>query len=280
MRWSDLRDARVAVWGLGVEGRASVARLVAMGTVPELVDDRPTTSHVHDLPVHATDDGGLERLQRADVVVKSPGISRYRADVRALADAGVAVVGGLGLWLEEVDRSRVVLVTGTKGKSTTTSIIGHLLRRLGLDCFIGGNLGLPPFAPEADAQHDAWVVEVSSYQATDLTSAPPVVAVTSLSPDHLNWHDNSVEQYYRDKLSICRLPGAQITVADGSSDALRERRDLLGPEVRWVTAPSGSEHAWSAALGLRGAHNARNAEIARRVLDELGFDAARDEHRL
>src|SRR5690606_30856459 len=103
---------------------------------------------------------------------------------------------------------------------------------------------------------------------------------TSLSPDHLNWHADSVDQYYRDKLSICRLPGARVTVVDGTSDELRARRELLGPEVRWVAPPADADRAWSRALGLRGEHNLRNAELARGVLVELGVDAAHDDARL
>ena len=74
---------------------------------------------------------------------------------------------------------------------------------------------------------------MSSYQATDLPCSPPVVAVTSLHPDHLDWH-GGVEQYYRDKLSACSQPGAELTVANGDSDLLRERAGLLGPRVEWV----------------------------------------------
>ena len=227
--WADLRGARVAVWGLGVEGRAALERLTAMGVTPVLVDDKPPAGAHEGLPVLATGDGGLEALRRAEIVVKSPGISRYRDDVRGLVEDGVAVVGGVGLWLEDVDRDRVVLITGTKGKSTTTSIVGHLLRRLGEDCFVGGNLGSPPFALDAGAYHDRWVVELSSYQSTDLAVAPPVVAVTSLHPDHLNWHEGSVERYYRDKLSVCRLPGP--------SRSRRARSSSLVPSATVTRAP-------------------------------------------
>jgi UDP-N-acetylmuramoylalanine--D-glutamate ligase len=251
-----------------------------MDVVPDLVDDDPSAAAWDGRPVHATGAGGAELLQQAEFVVKSPGISRYRPDVVALVDAGVHVVGGIGLWLEGVDRSRVLGVTGTKGKSTTSSIAGHLLRGLGHDCFVGGNLGRPPFALDAGEHHDYWVVELSSYQTTDLTSAPEVVAVTSLHPDHLNWHDGSVEQYYRDKLSVCTKPGARVTVADGTSEELRLRRNLLGPEVRWVWPPDRPETAWSRALGLRGSHNVRNAEIARQALIELGIEAADDDQLL
>jgi UDP-N-acetylmuramoylalanine--D-glutamate ligase len=275
--WADLRDARVAVWGLGVEGRATVDRLLALGVTPQLVDDEATVTSFRELPVHATAAGGAELLRQAEVVVKGPGISRYRADVVALVDRGVHVVGGVGLWLAEVDPERVVGITGTKGKSTTASIVGHLLRRLGHDCFVGGNLGLPPFALDAGTAHDYWVVELSSYQTTDLTSAPAVVVVTSLHPDHLNWHGGDVEQYYRDKLSVCTAPGARVTVADATSAELRERRPQLGSNVHWVSAPADPALAWSHELGLRGAHNVRNAELARVALVELGIEAASDD---
>jgi UDP-N-acetylmuramoyl-L-alanine---L-glutamate ligase len=278
--WADLRGAKVAVWGVGVEGRATLARLLSIGVTPYLVDDSPPSATLDGLPILATSDGGLALLHACEVVVKSPGISRYRADVVDLVARDVAVVGGVGLWLEDVDRSRVVGITGTKGKSTTTSIVGHLLRRLGHDCFVGGNLGGPPFALDAGADHEFWVVELSSYQVTDLASAPGVVVVTSLHPDHLNWHDGDVERYYADKLALCTLPGPHVTIADATSVELRQRRDLLGSDVRWVEPPADVASSWSAALGLRGEHNVRNAALARQVLVELGVTEATDEAQL
>ncbi|MBC7373597.1 MAG: UDP-N-acetylmuramoyl-L-alanine--D-glutamate ligase, partial [Frankiales bacterium] len=187
--WSDLAGLRVGVWGLGVEGRATLRRLTALGVDPIVVDDRPGPG------VTATGQGGLELLLGCDVVVKTPGLSRYRADVQQLQRAGVPVRGGLGLWLEDADRTRVLTLTGTKGKSTTASIAGGLLRGLGYRVLIGGNLGVPPWDPAVGQDYDWWVVEVSSYQATDVTTGPPVVVVTSLSQDHLDWH-GSAEQYY------------------------------------------------------------------------------------
>lgn len=272
--WSDLRGSAVGLWGLGVEGGANLRRSRALGLTPVLVDDKPATSSVDSVPVLRTDQGGIEALERCDVVVKTPGISRYRPDVARLVDHGVPVVGGLGLWMEEADRDRVVCVTGTKGKSTTAAIAGHLLDRLGYRCLVGGNIGRPPWDPESGSGYDFWVVETSSFQATDLASSPPLVAVTSLHPDHLDWHGDA-ETYYRDKLSACTQPGARLTVADGDSALLREHRHLLGPEVRWV-APGDPEldSEWTEALGLLGRHNHRNALIARACLAALGVPEA------
>ena len=230
----------------------------------------------------ATGDGGLAALEHCDVVVKTPGLSRYRPEVAHLTGLGIPVVGGLGLWLAEADLRRVLVVTGTKGKSTTSSVAGHLLAGLGYRCLVGGNIGTSPYDPAEAGDFDYWVIEVSSYQATDLPCSPPVVAVTSLHPDHLDWH-GGVDQYYRDKLSACSQPGAELTVANGDSDLLRDRAGLLGPRVEWVSEgddPAVEGTAWMEPLGLPGRHNRRNALIARRCLVALGVTAAADDTRL
>jgi len=264
------------VWGLGIEGRATVRRLAGLGIEPVLVDDRPPDRGLDGRPVMATGGLGLDALTRCDVVIKTPGISRYRPEVERIEAAGTPVVGALGLWLQDADRSRVVCVTGTKGKSTTTSVAGHLLRGMGHTVMVGGNLGTPPYDPDAPSDVDYWVIEVSSYQAADAGAAPPVVAVTSLHPDHLTWHAGDTETYYADKLSLCSLPGADLTVANGDSPLLRDRRALLGPRVEWVTVEGARADDWTAGLGLLGAHNHRNALIARACLVALGAREARD----
>jgi UDP-N-acetylmuramoylalanine--D-glutamate ligase len=187
----------------------------------------------------------------------------------------VVLVGGLGLWLYEADVSRVVCITGTKGKSTASAVLGHLLRGLGYRAMIGGNFGAAPYDPEHAGTYDYWVIEVSSYTATDLAVSPPVTAVTSLHPDHLPWH-GTVERYYRDKLSATSQPGAERCVANGDSDLLRERTGLLGPKVEWVCEADEPGATWMEPLGLPGRHNRRNALIARRVLAAAGIAADDD----
>ncbi len=270
--WSDLAGRRVGVWGLGVEGRANLRALAARGIpVAARVDDQPAEPGVL-----ATGAGGLEALAGCDVVVKSPGISRYREDLRQLEAGGVPVVGGLGLWLAGADRDRVVCVTGTKGKSTTTAIAGHLVAGLGHRVLMGGNFGIAPWDPDAPQDVDWWVIETSSYQVTDVVAGPSVVAVTSLSEDHLPWH-RGAENYFRDKLSLCRKPGVRTVVAQ-DDPALRARTAELGPAVRWVGAEQ--DTTWARGLGLLGEHNRRNAAVARAVLVALGVDGADDDERI
>jgi UDP-N-acetylmuramoyl-L-alanine---L-glutamate ligase len=278
--WSDLRGARAGVWGLRMEGLANLRKLTALGASTVLVDDRLAaqgTEGPGGQPVLALAGGGLAALSGCDVVVKSPGISRYLPEVAQLEARGVPVAGGLGLWLAEADRGRVVCITGTKGKSSTTTIAGHLLAHWGYRPVVGGNIGAPPWDPgHPDPDADYWMIETSSYQATDLAVSPPVVAVTSLHPDHLDWH-RGVENYYRDKLSACSQPGAELTVANGDSGLLAERAALLGPRVEWVRATDDPGATWMTPLGLLGTHNRRNALIARACLRALGVPEAGDE---
>ncbi len=310
--WSDLAGRRVGLWGFGVEGRVNLAVLRALGVEPVIVDDRGTDARSDDerlagLAVVATAAGGIDALLACDVVVKSPGISRYRPEARRLTEAGIPVVGGLGLWMEAAPRERVLCITGTKGKSTTTAIAGHLLEQWGYRVMIGGNLGTPPYDPAVGTDHDYWIIETSSYQATDIAVSPPVVVVTSLDADHLPWHDNDLDTYHRDKLSLCTQPGAAVTIASGASAMLRDHEAQLGPEVVWVDddrvvpvrVPAGTGSAghdghgddgghdgghddghdddgWIDVLGLLGAHNRTNARLARAALIALGVPEASD----
>ncbi|MGH8345913.1 MAG: Mur ligase family protein, partial [Pseudomonas sp.] len=245
-----------------------------------LVDDKPSRPDIDGRPILATTPDGLAALLRCDVVVKAPGVSRYGATVKLLQRAGVNVVGGVGLWLQEADRSKVLCITGTKGKSTTAAIAGHLLTRLGYRCLIGGNIGLPPHGLDAAGVYDYWVIEISSYQATDMACSPPVVAVTSLHPDHLPWHGGVLENYFRDKLSAASQPGAELTVVNGDSDLLRSRDHFLGPHIKWVHSADASDADWIAPLRLHGAHNRRNALIAQASLLAMGVAEASDEKQM
>lgn len=255
--WASLAGRNVGVWGVGVEGSATLRRLEAEGITPTAVVDGPDTAPLLD----------------CDVVVKSPGISPYDDPARALVDAGVELVGGLGLWLADAPADRVVCITGTKGKSTTTSIAGELVRGLGHTVLTAGNLGVVPWEPGTPAA-DWYVVEVSSYQAHDLTTGPKVVVVTSLSQDHLSWH-HGYPNYVADKLSLCTRPGVEVVVAPSDDAELDRYAARLGPSVDRVEPDL--DAPWLDRLGVLGDHNLRNAQLARRALVRLEVPGAEDD---
>ena len=261
--FADLAGRSVGIFGFGVEGQAAAAQLRRRGIEPVIVDDRGPSAGDG---VLATMSGGLEALASCDVVLKTPGLSTYADSVSSLRSRGVLVTSALSCWLTDADRSRVVLITGTKGKSTTASILGHLLNRLGHDTAVVGNIGRVPYDPDVAPPRAFTVVEVSSFQAEGLACTTPIIGVTSIGQDHLDWH-GTVERYVTDKLSIAAKPGAaRAIVAD--TDALRALAPLLGPAPSFV-APTALDRAIAAALGLAGGHHDANVAVARGVIEEL-----------
>jgi UDP-N-acetylmuramoyl-L-alanine---L-glutamate ligase len=270
--FDSLRGRSVGIFGMGIEGRAVERRLHLLGIEPTLVDDRP--SHAG---VLRTSEGGLDALCNCDVVIKSPGISRYGDAIRRLQNANVEIVGGLGLWLAGHGSEGVVGITGTKGKSTTTTIIGHLAGKLGRRPFIGGNIGTPPFAVDVDeVDPDLWAIEISSFQATDLRNGPEVVVLTSIHEDHIDWH-RTVDQYQKDKLSICLLNGVKTIVANGSDDYLRSATARMGIHPVWI---NDNGEKWVDHLLIDGDHNRMNALLASAALSALGIKGADDGEQL
>ncbi|WP_414076019.1 Mur ligase family protein, partial [Staphylococcus aureus] len=121
-----------------------------------------------------------------DVVVKSPGISAYKPAVTTAQAQGTTFTSGTALWFAENPEARVVAVTGTKGKSTTTAFIAHLARALGVRTALAGNIGLPLLELQGQCA-DLWAVELSSFQ-TGEAGALELGVVTSLYEEHLDWH--------------------------------------------------------------------------------------------
>lgn len=260
----ELAGRTVGVFGVGVEGRAAWRALEAVGAQVVLVDDQPDG----DTRILATAEGGLDALAQCDVVLKSPGIPRRRRDVVAL-ESQVHLTSALEVWLAGTDRARVIGVTGTKGKSTTTSLIDFFLRACGSSSRVAGNIGTPPFDPDTPPS-DWTVLEISSFQAVDLIEAPGIVVVTSLGADHLDWH-GSLDQYHKDKLSITHAEGHHLTVIPDDPELVVRRAQIGGDLV----IADGSDRTLSDELGLVGEHNARNVALALRVVAlALKTDAA------
>jgi UDP-N-acetylmuramoylalanine--D-glutamate ligase len=145
-------------------------------------------------------DGVLETIGWA---VLSPGVPPISPVVRALHRADVPVIGEIEL-AYRLCKSPIIAVTGTKGKSTTTALIGHLLRNCGLRARVGGNIGNPLIKEVADAGSDEWIVaEVSSFQLETIRAFKPHVAVLlNIAPDHLDRYP-SMDEYAEAKYRIC-----------------------------------------------------------------------------
>jgi len=203
MRVADLGSRRVAIWGLGREGRAAIGFLrkhhpgLPLMLLDDAADGCIPQGYGNVTPAFGAA-GIANALNEVDIVVKSPGVSLYRDDIRAARDNGVRITSLLNLWFAEAPAMTTIAVTGTKGKSTTASLIAHILTRLGRRVALAGNIGVPV----TEITHaDFAVIEVSSYQAADFDGICDFAVLTSLYPEHTDWH-LTVERYVRDKINL------------------------------------------------------------------------------
>jgi UDP-N-acetylmuramoylalanine--D-glutamate ligase len=234
-----VRDRRVVVVGAGRSGAAVAELLVAHGARVTLTDTRTELDEAPALQSHgiALELGGhrTETLTSADLVVLSPGVPPEQPAIEAARRAGVPVTGELELasrWL----RGRIVAITGTKGKSTTTTLTGRMLEEGGRRTRVGGNIGLALSAQVLDSTPDTiHVVEVSSFQLeTTETFHPWIAALLNFSPDHLDRHA-SVDEYAAAKSRIfvnqTQDDWAVVNADDPAALALAE--DAPAPEFRF-----------------------------------------------
>jgi UDP-N-acetylmuramoyl-L-alanine---L-glutamate ligase len=218
MRAADLGSRRVAVWGLGREGRAAVGFLrkhhpgLPLLVLNDAADRRPPERLGGNIEYVFGADEIARAIERVDVIVKSPGVSLYRRELQSAREAGVQVTSLLNLWFAEQFDLTTICVTGTKGKSTTASLIAHILEKLGRRVALVGNIGVPITGIDRATAHFA-VIEVSSYQAADFAGICDAAVLTSLYPEHIDWH-LTVENYFRDKANLLARGRRQIINRD------------------------------------------------------------------
>ena len=152
-------------------------------------------------------------------MVKSPGVSLYRPEIQEAIRQHILVTSGTNLFFENKNpESLVIAVTGTKGKSTTSSLLAHTLKALGKSVGLGGNIGVP-LIDFVDKKNDFIVAELSSYQCADLNGRPNIGIMTNLYPEHLQWHGTH-EQYYRDKLRL--IDQSEQIILNGADSRLKK----------------------------------------------------------
>ena len=223
----------------------------------------------------------LERVARASLVVASPGVPPTAAPLEAARSAGVPVVGEIEVALHYLPSLRYIAVTGTNGKTTTTALVGHLLRALGHDAPDAGNIGLPLAEVALPERPPAWAaLELSSFQLHDTPSVRPAVGVlTNLSPDHLDRYA-SVEEYYADKerLFANATPASRWVVNADDAAVMAMAGRHPGERAAFSVAGRPADACWRPGaeclellgepllrreeLGLLGDHNVANALAA------------------
>ena len=299
MRISQLEGKRVALWGWGREGRAAWRALrtresgeARQLTVFCLAEEAAEIRTLGDPALHPETEVTAERLSAFDVVIKSPGISPYLPEALAAAEQGTRFVGGTTLWFAEHAgddgiAAGTICVTGTKGKSTTTALLAHLLRAAGHRTALAGNIGLPLLEVlEPQPSPDFWAVELSSYQTGDVAASgarPDIAIVLNVFPEHLDWH-GSHDRYVADKLALVTMARPRVAVLNAADPHLAAL-PLPGSEVRWFNRADGwhlrGDELYrgeqfvrdTPTVPLPGRHNRSNLCAVLTALEAAGLDA-------
>jgi len=286
MRFSVLENQRVAILGAGREGQAVWRQIRRRFPDKQLcmfaeadIDTEflqkldPVLDEYHIAPLD------YDSLKQFDVLVRSAGISPYRPELKQLRAEGKRFTSASSLWFAENPEAKTICISGTMGKSTTAKLVAHLLTHAGVKACLAGNIGQHMLDSE-ETDIDWWVIELSSYQLSDLEAKPDIALLLNLSEEHVDWHGGA-ERYGSDKMRLAELAKDGRVIANFTDAALVERL-IEHKNVVWFNQPStwqaredgviyNGEAFVPAPASLPGAHNMQNLAAALTVLDELGL---------
>ncbi|TCU60804.1 UDP-N-acetylmuramoylalanine--D-glutamate ligase [Novosphingobium sp. PhB57] len=277
---------RYAVLGLARSGLTAVETLLASGAHVMAWDSREEPRHAlcarrHEESIEVADPVTAD-LTGYDGVVVSPGVPLNKHPIAEAARRhGVPVIGDIELFAlarGSLPAHRVVGITGTNGKSTTTSLVCHLLESAGVPTRVGGNIGVPVLGEDPLPEGGVYVLELSSYQI-DLTRSLDcdVAALLNITPDHLDRYDG-FEAYAMSKARLFAMQDAARPAIFGTGD--RETSDIAETE-ELRRAPGAVRRVGGQDLAplqkdwpsLQGPHNLQNAAVAVAIVEALGIPA-------
>ena len=241
----ELKDKKVLVFGTGLSGIGAAALLYKKGAEPVIYDGNVKTEPEQvkeklgkDIPARILiGDLPEEVLDELDLAVLSPGVPIDIPAVNMLRDRGIPIWGEVELAYAN-SKGNVLAITGTNGKTTTTSLLGEIMSLHQESVFVVGNIGTPytGVALETD-EESVTVAEISSFQLETIdTFRPKVSAILNITPDHLNRH-HTMEEYIRVKESIAKNQGEEDTcVLNYEDGALREFGKTLKCQVLFFSS--------------------------------------------
>ena len=268
---------RYAVLGLARSGLAAAEALLASGAEVTAWDAREEPRAALEGRATLADPLTID-LTPFDAVVVSPGVPLNRHPIaEAAAAAGVPLIGDIELFAQaraSLPPHKIVGITGTNGKSTTTALVTHILHTAGVPVLMGGNIGLPILGEQPLPAGGVYVLELSSYQI-DLTQSLDcdVAVLTNITPDHLDRYD-SFEAYAASKARLFGMQSAdRLAVVDHRAEADEDVLKLAPASLPFyvidhVKLP-GEQADWPS---LQGPHNRANAAAAVATTRTLGLD--------
>ena len=289
---------RIVILGAGISG-IGAARLASLDGCNVLVSDNKAIAGERKKVLNEAgiefEEGGhsLDRIRSADLVIKSPGIPDFIPPIQEAMNQGVPVLGEIEYAWTFIRDKFIVGITGSNGKTTTTTLTYEILKQGSRPVYMAGNVGNSLAGLLADnwdkgiEEHAVFVLELSSFQLDDTVDFRPNIGVLlNISADHLDRYENSIEKYTASKFGIAKNQSDEDLFLLNGSDAVirkffKEKGGHFQSSVDFIYADeyfklsSAGDPAWQFDLGLsnlRGPHNAFNAACAVRIAKELGMD--------
>ncbi len=239
----ELKGKKVLVVGLGKSGLAAALFLRRRGAQVTVSDVRSAEALGRDIPA-LLEEGimveagghGLLTFRRQDLIVVSPGVPLDTPELVQTRNLGLPIIGELELAARFL-KGRILAITGSNGKTTTTTLTGEILEEGGLNTLVGGNIGVPVVSLIDESADDAWsVLEVSSFQLESTEEFRPAIAVIlNITPDHLDRHGN-FENYARAKERIfARQQSTDFLVLNADNARTAEAATRAPSQVYWFS---------------------------------------------
>ncbi len=266
--FTGLKEKSIAVLGLGVSNRPLVRLLLEFGCRVTGCDRTPRESldtEVLELEKAGcrlqVGEGYLDGLE-ADLVFRTPGMHPGNPALVSVRDKGAEVTSEMEVFFR-VCPCQIIAVTGSDGKTTTTTLISEMLKAAGHRVWLGGNIGTPllPLCRQMQAE-DFAVVELSSFQLMDMTRSPQRAVITNLAPNHLDVHRDMQEYVEAKKNIFIHQTAADLLIVNLDNDITRE---FSGPGVTRFFSRQG----WQAHVSLRDGIIYRGGEAVLAAADIL-----------
>ena len=239
----ELSGKRVLVVGLGKSGLAAARFLKERGARVTVSDARPATL-IAELPglleqgiMVEAGSHGLLTFRRQDLIVVSPGVPASTPELKQVRAMGMHIIGELELGAQSL-QGEVLAITGSNGKTTTTSLLGEILKAAGKPTLVGGNIGKPVTELVPESTPETWsVLEVSSFQLETVeTFRPRIAMVLNITPDHLDRHGN-FENYAAAKARITEFQTAEdFLVLNAEDKATQMVAAKTKAQIYWFSA--------------------------------------------
>jgi UDP-N-acetylmuramoylalanine--D-glutamate ligase len=274
---TDFKDKKVAVLGLGIEGRDAINFLLNRGAKVTLFDKKEEQE---------LDFSGIEKekieiitgenylnggLTDFDYIIRSPGVYRYNSEIVDAEKTGVIVTSAIKIFFDECP-GKIIGVTGTKGKGTTCSLIYEILKADGRDVYLSGNIGKPYLELLPKLKNDSWIVmEMSSFQLIDMDTSPHVAVVLNITVDHLDWHKDREEYVSAKKNIVAHQKPNDFTVINEQYETSKSFAEIAKGKVVLFSKDS-LEEKLKEKLLLRGEHNLENIAAAVTTANTIGVE--------